>query len=95
MWGGHSATCISPLIGITGMMKNSVINRIPFFRRNAATFPQVPQRMNSDVNSEPQKNTLVPMISTVADTLARGGICGKYWNELSRPNWPPNWPQDS
>ena len=66
---------MSPLIGITGMMKNSVMNRIPFLLRKWAAFPQVPQRISSDVNSEPQKNTFVPIISKVADTLAGDVNC--------------------
>ncbi len=45
------------------MMKKNVRNRIPVFRINWAVFPHVPQRMSSEVRSEPQKNTLVPIMS--------------------------------
>jgi hypothetical protein len=31
---GHWAMCLTPLIGITGMMKKMVMNRIPFLALN-------------------------------------------------------------
>jgi 6-phosphogluconolactonase/glucosamine-6-phosphate isomerase/deaminase len=56
-------TCIFPLIGISGMTKKIVKNRIPVFSVNGATVPHVPQRMLVVVGVDPQKKTLKPQIS--------------------------------
>jgi len=50
-------------MGMTGITKNKVMKRMPFLRRNCAAAPHVPQRMSSEVISEPQKKTLVPIMS--------------------------------
>jgi len=61
---GHSTSGIFPLIGITGMMKNRVMNRIAVFSTNGATAPQELQWIAAAVRVEPQANNLVPIIST-------------------------------
>lgn len=48
------------------MIKKNVRNRMPVLRMNWATFPHVPQRRDSAISSDPQKNTLIPMINMAA-----------------------------
>jgi len=45
--------CLTPLMGITGMMKKKVMNRIPFFRIKGTMAPHRPQCIDSAVRSEP------------------------------------------
>ena len=59
------------------MMKKNVRNRIPVFRINCAWLPHVAQRMSSEVSSEPQKNTLVPIISMIETGYQPCGDAGK------------------
>jgi hypothetical protein len=58
-----------PLIGIIGITKNKVINRIPFFSRNGATVLHCPQRIGA-VACEPHEKNFVPMIKNIVKLLA-------------------------
>ena len=58
-------------------MKKNVRNRIPVFLMNCAWLPHVLQRQSSEVSSEPQKNTLVPIISMIETGYQPCGNAGK------------------
>jgi hypothetical protein len=53
---------LTPLRGITGTKKKTVIKRIPLLVRKGATVPQLPQRMGCGVCPEPHVIKRVPMI---------------------------------
>lgn len=51
-----------PLMGITGMMKKSVMKRMPFLSVKFATVPHCPHRVAVGACSLPQLKNLVPII---------------------------------
>jgi hypothetical protein len=53
----------TPLSGRTGIIKNSVKNRMPFFSVNGVTAPHLEQRIAPAVCSLPQVKNFVPIIS--------------------------------
>ena len=57
---------VTPLIGIRGMMKNRVMNRIPCFLIKPPTMPHLPQRICSGVACEPQVKKCVPIMKKKA-----------------------------
>jgi len=54
-----------PLMGMTGKIKKSVINRNPVFRTNCAFVPQLPQCITFSVSAEPHLKNLEPMIKNM------------------------------
>jgi hypothetical protein len=54
--------CLVPLMGMTGIMKNAVMNCIPFLMMKFATVPHCPQRICCEDGCEPQVKNRVPMI---------------------------------
>src|SRR5438093_382924 len=59
---GHCRRFLTPLIGSTGMMKKSVMKRIPFFIVKFPTVPHLPQRICSGTACEPHEKKCVPTI---------------------------------
>jgi hypothetical protein len=82
---------LTPLKGMTGTKKKSVMKRMPLLVRNGATMPQLPQRIGCGVCPEPQVKKRVPMIRkniaspagkiyyTGADDNALGLLQAKPW----------------
>jgi hypothetical protein len=53
---------LTPLMGMTGTMKKTVMKRIPLLVINGATVPQLPQRMGWGVCPEPHEKKREPII---------------------------------
>ena len=52
----------TPLMGTTGMMKKSVMKRIPLLEMKFATVPHEPQRIAAGAGSDPHEKKCVPII---------------------------------
>jgi hypothetical protein len=79
---GHCKIFFTPLIGMIGMMKNRVMNRIPFLTRNGTTEPQLPQCIAELVRSEPQTKKCVPMMKNIILSFV---LCSWLLNDTQKP----------